>query len=43
MKKETDSNAWVRVVLIIGAIAFSLASNDDYETMERVHVIYQTR
>lgn len=43
MKKETDSNALVRIVLIVGAIAYSLASNDDYETMERVHVTYQTR
>jgi len=43
MKKETDSNAWLRIVLIVGAIAYSLASNDDYETMERVHVTYQTR
>jgi len=43
MKKETDSNAWLRIVLIVGAIAYSLASNDDYETIERVHVTYQTR
>jgi len=43
MKKETDSNAWLRIVLIIGAIAFSLASNDDYETLQKVHVTYQTK
>jgi hypothetical protein len=43
MKKETDSNAWLRIVLIVGAIAFSLASNDDYETSQRVRVTYQTK
>lgn len=43
MKKESDSNAFVRIVLIVGAIAFSLASNDDYKTAQRVHVTYQTK
>lgn len=43
MKKETDNNAYIRIALIVIVIAFSLASNDDYQTAQRVRVTYQTK
>lgn len=43
MKKETDNNAWIRFVFIVFAIAYGIASNDDFETAQRVRVAYHVK
>lgn len=43
MKQNSTDQAWLRVVLILGAIAYGIASNDDYETAQRVRVAYHVK